>query len=103
MGALKKGGVLGPMFNSISIRKGLVVSLISIFWGHDGAYESDHILEQKKRMMMITTLASICNNTTKVKRPREGGFSINYFWVLFCGGSFIFLYISVKPKKILNV
>jgi len=103
MGALKKGGSQDPCSILISTRRGLIVSLIFIFWGHDGAYESDHILEQKKRMMMTTTLASICNKTTKVKRPREGGFSINCFWVLFCGGSFIFLCISVKPKKNLNV
>jgi len=49
---------------------------------------------------MITTPTSIGNQTMKVKRPREGRFCVTfYFWVLFCVGSFFFLYVSIKPRK----
>ncbi len=34
---------------------GLVVSLIYTFWGHNGAYESNQFLEQRRRMVMITS------------------------------------------------
>jgi hypothetical protein len=48
---------------------------------------------------MTTTLTSIGNKTTKVKRLREGGFCVLcFFFLKFCGGSFFF-YIFVKPKK----
>jgi len=43
---------------------------------------------------MTSTLVSIGNKTTKVKRPWKGGFCV-FPWVLFCGGSFF--YIFVKP------
>jgi hypothetical protein len=50
--------------------------------------------------MMMTTQASMGNQTMKVKRPREGGFCATFsFWVLFYGGSFFSFYIFVKPRK----
>ncbi len=70
---------------------GLVVNLFSRFSWHGGTYESNHFLEQRRRIMMITTPISTCNTTTKVKRPREDGFCgfcFSFVWVLFCGGSF---------------
>jgi hypothetical protein len=51
---------------------------------------------------MIVTLTSIENKTTKVKTLRENGFCVFFFsfvWVLFCGGSLIYIYIFVKLKK----
>ncbi len=49
---------------------------------------------------MTTTLASTSNQTTKVKRPKEGGFCVTFsFWFLFCGGTFFFFHIFVKPRK----
>ncbi len=52
-------------------------------------YESNHFQGQKRKMMMIITATSTGNQTTKVKRPKEGGFCVTFsFWVLFCGGSF---------------
>jgi hypothetical protein len=68
--------------------RGLAVSLVFRFWGHKGAYESNHFLEQRRRMMMTLTLVSIGNKTTKVKRPRKGGFCVFFlgfvlWWVLF--------------------
>jgi hypothetical protein len=50
---------------------------------------------------MTTVPISINNKTTKVKRLREGGFCVFCFFlnVLFCCGSFF--YIFVKPKKFL--
>jgi hypothetical protein len=44
-----------------------------------GIYESNHFLEQGKRIMMITTLASIDNKTTKVKKLREDKFLFLFF------------------------
>ncbi len=41
---------------------GLVVSLVFKFWGHDATYENNHFLGQRRRMMMITTLASTCKH-----------------------------------------
>jgi len=111
MGALKKKEkrVLGPMFNSSLVKRGLVVSLIVVplkydvnlisgFWGHDKSYESNHFLEQR-RMMMTTTPTSTCNKTMKVKRPREGGFCVIK---LFCGGFFFSFAFLSSPKKDLS-
>jgi hypothetical protein len=53
---------------------GLLVSLAFRFWGHNEAYESNHFVEQKRKMMTKTTPTSTSNKTTKVKTPREGGF-----------------------------
>jgi hypothetical protein len=48
---------------------------------------------------MMTTQASMGNQTMKVKRQREGGFCVTlFFWVLFNGGSFFSHYIFVKPR-----
>jgi hypothetical protein len=77
--------------------EGLVVSLVFRFWGHSVAYESNHFLEQRRRMTMPSTLVSIGNKTTKVKRPRKGWFCVFLFWVLFCGESF-FLYFCQAHK-----
>jgi hypothetical protein len=82
------------MFSYNFNKKGLAVSLVSRFWGHDGAYESNHFLEQRRRMMTITT--STCNKTMKVKRPREGGFCVIIFGFYFVVCLF-FLYIFVNP------
>jgi hypothetical protein len=50
--------------------------------------------------MMTITPASTGTPTMNVKRPKEGGFYVTFsFWVLFCGGSFFFLYVSIKLKK----
>jgi hypothetical protein len=57
----------------IVVPLGLVVGLISRFWGHKKSYESNLFLEQR-RMMMTTTPTLTCNKIMKVKRPREGGF-----------------------------
>jgi len=84
----KKKRVLGPIFSSNFNKKRLVISLIFRFWGHDQANESNHFLEQRRRMMMITTLASTCNKTIKVKRPREGGFCVILFGFYFVVGLF---------------
>jgi hypothetical protein len=51
--------------------------------------------------MMMTTQASMGNQTMKAKRPREGGFCATFsflgfvsWWVLFFS-----LYVFVKPRK----
>jgi hypothetical protein len=51
-----------------------------------------------RRREMTTTPTSTSNKTTKVKRPREGGFCVIFlgfvlWWV------FLFFYVYVKPKK----
>jgi hypothetical protein len=51
---------------------------------------------------MATTLASTCNKTRKVKRPREGWFCVIFFEFCFVVG-FFFLYVYVKPKAILKM
>ncbi len=49
---------------------------------------------------MTTTLTATCNQTTKVKRPREGGLCVTFsFWVLFCGRCFFTFYVFIKPVK----
>jgi len=49
--------------------------------------------------MMTTTLPSIANQTTKVKRPREGGFCLcNFFFLGFVIGPFFFFYVSIKHR-----
>ncbi len=69
---------------------GLTVSLDFRFWGHNKAYESNHFLEQRRRMTMTSTLVSIGNKTTRVKRLRKGGF---------CFVMSSFFYIFVKSIK----
>ncbi len=68
----------------------LVVSLAFRFCRHGGTFESNHFLRQRRRMMMTTTPTSTSNQTTRVKRPREGGVCVILFflWVLFCGRFF---------------
>ncbi len=102
MGTLKKKerGVLGPIF-SVSIRRKVVVNLVAIPLEHGGAYQSIHFLEQRRRMMMVTTPASSGNKTTKVKRPKEGGFYVKKFGFCFVVGSFFpFTFLS-RPKRFL--
>jgi hypothetical protein len=93
-GALKKRKerFQDPCSIPILVRRGLVVNLVSKFWGHDEAYESNHFLEQMRRRRMTTTSTS--NKTTKVKRPREGGFC-------FVVGLFFFMFLS-SPKTYLS-
>jgi hypothetical protein len=86
------------MFGSHLSKKGLVVCLVFRFWGHVGAYESNHFLEQTRRMMTITTLTSINKKTMKVKRPREGGFCVILFVFYFVVGLFL-IDIFVSPIK----
>ncbi len=64
-------------YNSI---KGIILFRFS--W-HDETYENNHFLEQRKKIMTTTSLASTSNNTTKVKRLREKGF---YVFCFFCFG-----------------
>jgi hypothetical protein len=61
--SIRKGRVVSLVVVSL----GLVVSLFSKFWGHGEAYESNHFLEQRRRMMTIT-LASTSNKITKVAK-----------------------------------
>jgi len=99
--------------SSISIKRGLVgspiaiplgrlvINLLSRFSGHGGTYESNHFLKQRRRIVMPTVPTSTSNKTTKVKRLKEGGFCVFCFsliWVLFCGGSFFFTFLS-SPKS----
>lgn len=50
---------------------------------------------------MTTTPTLTGNQTTKVKRPKEGGICVILFFfrVLFCGRFFFPLYVSIKLKK----
>jgi hypothetical protein len=47
-------------------------------------HESNHFLEQRKKIVMIATPTSIDNKITKVKRPREDRFCV--FLLFFCLG-----------------
>jgi len=50
--------------------------------------------------MMTITPTSTCNQTRKVKRPREGGFCVTFFLgVLFYGGSFFFSFMFLSSAK----
>jgi hypothetical protein len=55
----------GVVVNLVTISFRLVVNLVSRFWGLNGTYESNHFLEQTRRMTMTTT--PTCNKTMKVK------------------------------------
>jgi hypothetical protein len=86
----------GWVVNLVVVPLGLVESLDSKFWGHDEAYESNHFLEQRKRRMTTTPLASIGNKSTKVKRPKKGGFCFVFFFG-FCfvlSPFFLFMFLS---------
>jgi hypothetical protein len=56
--------------------RGLVVNLLSRFSWHGGTYESNHFLEQRRRIVTIATTTSTNNKTTKVKRLKEDGFCV---------------------------
>ncbi len=49
--------------------------------------------------MTIITLASTSNKITKVKRPREVGFSILFFGFCFVLGPFLFFMLLSSPKS----
>jgi hypothetical protein len=66
--------------------------------GHNGPYESNHFLEKKRRMMMTTTPTSIDNKTTKVKRPKEGGFYVKKNSVCFVVWPFFSFTFLLNPK-----
>jgi hypothetical protein len=68
--------------------------------GHDGVYENNHFLEQKRRMMMIITSTPTDNKTIKVKRPKDGEFHVIFFGFCFVVRHFFFFYVFVEPKKI---
>jgi hypothetical protein len=87
------------MFSSNFNKKGLVVSLVLKFWGHDGPYESNHFLKQRRRMMMITTLTSTGNKTMKVKRSMEGGFCVIFWGFYFLVGPFFSIRFC-QPDKV---
>jgi len=65
----------GLVVNLVAIPLRLVVNLVSRIWGLNGAYESNHFLEQTSKIMMTPT----CNKTMKAKRLKEGGFC-GFFW-----------------------
>ncbi len=98
VGELKKKewAVWNPCLVPISIRKGLVVNLVvrliinlvSRFWGLDGAYESNHFLEQTRRRMMTTT-PNINMHQNNEGEKTKGGRVL--WWVFFS------FYIFVKP------
>ncbi len=69
----------GVVVNLVVVPIGLVVSLVSRFWGHWWDIWKQPFLGQRRRIMMTTTSTSLSNQTTKVKRPREGGFCVNFF------------------------
>ncbi len=54
--------------------------------------------------MMITTPASTSNQTTKVKRPMEGGFCVIFsFWVLFCDESSFFSLCFFQTQNVFSI
>jgi hypothetical protein len=91
---VKKGLVGSPIVVPLG---GLVVNLLSKFGGHNEAYQSNHFLEERRRIVMTTALTSIGNKTTKVKRLRQGG--VFFFFLGFVLWWVPFFYIFVKPKK----
>ncbi len=114
MGARKKKERFqDPCSVPISIRKGRVVSLVVVplglvvnldskFCGHSKTYESNHFLEQRRRMMTTMSQASTSNKITKVKRSREVGFCIFFFGFCFVLGPFFFFMFFSNPKYFLS-
>jgi hypothetical protein len=83
----------------------LVINFLSRFSGHGGAYESNHFLEQRRRIVMTTVPTSTSNKAMKLKRLKECGFCafcFSFIWVLFCGGSFFFTFLP-SPENILSL
>jgi hypothetical protein len=60
--SIKRGLVGNPVVFPLG---GLVVNILSRFSWHNGAYENNHFLEQRKRLMTITALTSTCNKTKR--------------------------------------
>jgi len=59
----------------------------------DGAITLANVKEDVVEILPTST----CNKTTKVKRLREDEFCVfcfSFVWVLFCGGSFFFTFLS---------
>jgi len=69
---LVKRGLVGS--SNVFPLGGLVIYLFSRFGRHNGAYESNYFLEQRRRIVMTMILISTNNKTMKMKRLREGGF-----------------------------
>ncbi len=64
-----------------------------------------YFLKERRRIMMTTTPTSTGNKISKVKRLRENGFRVFYlyiFWVIFCGGSFFYVFFKLIKFFIAN-
>jgi hypothetical protein len=96
---VKRGLVGSPIVVPLG---GLVVNILSRFGRHNGAYESNHFVEERRRIVTTTTLTSIGNKTTKVKRLREGGFCVFCFVFGFCFVVGLFFCIFIKPNFFFN-
>lgn len=88
-----KGGLVG---NSFLIPLGaLIINLLSRFWGHNEAYDSNHFLEQRMRIVTTVASTSIDNKTMKVKRLKDGGFCV-FVFLFFLG--FVLWWVFLKKK-----
>ncbi len=54
--------------------RGLLVNLFFRFSWHGGTYESNHFLEQRRRIVTTIAPTSTSNKMTKMKRLKEDGF-----------------------------
>ncbi len=67
----------------------LVVNITFRFWGHNEAYESNHFLEQKRKMMTKTTPTSTTNKGEEAKGgcvlcSFQFSFVVGPFFLCFC-------------------
>jgi hypothetical protein len=78
---------------------GLVVSLAFRFCGHNEPYESNHFLEQKRKMMTKTN-TNINKQQNNKGEDAKGGWVLCFFnlvlWLV------LFSYVFVKPRIFLN-
>ncbi len=57
-------------------------------------------LKKKKEKGILGLMLNINMQQNNEGEKAKGGWVLcDVFWILFCGGSFFFLYISIKPKK----
>jgi hypothetical protein len=82
---------------------GLVISLIFRFLGHGGAYESNQFFGAKEKDDDDNNTNINRQQDNKSEKAKGGWVLCNFLGFCFVVQLLFFLYISVKPKKKLNM
>ncbi len=78
------------MFSSNFNKKGLVVSLVFRFWGHDGGIWKQPLSRANEEDDDENNINVNRQENNEGEKAKWGWVLCNFFWVLFCGATFFF-------------